>query len=349
MKHEFRVTLIIVSMFLISQLLGLMILNSYDIYYGKTAEQEGVVQPEASFIHETVPPQVEIKTALDVTQIMISIIVAVALATFLFLLLSKIKITMIFKLWFTIVVFICLTLSFSLFIYPWIGGEFITISGKSVSLAEFLAIPLAAIFTYYKIFKRNLIAHNFSEIFIYPGLAVVFLPFVNLIVAALLLVAISIYDMWAVWKSKHMIKLAKFQINHLKLFTGFFFPYVSKKELAKVQQVKALEKKKIRELKKKGKVDKKKLEKEMEKELKKLNVKAQVAALGGGDVAFPLIFAGAVMFAYESAFAALLIVLGSAAGLLYLLYKSEKGKFYPAMPFISAGCFLGLFLVWLIF
>ncbi len=49
-------------MFLLSQLVGLLIINSYDSYFGKTAKQkiqEGtLVQPEVSVVRETVPPEV---------------------------------------------------------------------------------------------------------------------------------------------------------------------------------------------------------------------------------------------------------------------------------------------------
>ena len=38
---------------------------------------------------------------------------------------------------------------------------------------------------------------------------------------------------------------------------------------------------------------------------------------------------------------ALLIPLSAAIGLAALFAISKKGKFYPAMPFVSAGCFVG--------
>jgi hypothetical protein len=45
---------------------------------------------------------------------------------------------------------------------------------------------------------------------------------------------------------------------------------------------------------------------------------------------------------------ALLIVLGATLALAGLFYASKKGKFYPAMPFITAGCFVGLVIAYLI-
>ena len=36
----------------------------------------------------------------------------------------------------------------------------------------------------------------------------------------------------------------------------------------------------------------------------------------------------------------------TALALGMLLMKAEKDKFYPAMPFVSAGCFIGLAIIW---
>ena len=44
----------------------------------------------------------------------------------------------------------------------------------------------------------------------------------------------------------------------------------------------------------------------------------------------------------------LFIITGSTLALAYLFYTAEKDKFYPAMPFISVGCFIGLGIVMLI-
>lgn len=65
------------------------------------------------------------------------------------------------------------------------------------------------------------------------------------------------------------------------------------------------------------------------------------AVLGGGDIAFPLIFAG-VLLRDSGLLPAILVVYGSIIGLTALILLGKENKFYPAMPFISAGCFLGL-------
>ena len=329
MKHNLKITLTILIMFLVSQFIGLAVLSSYDSYFGKTAQEKvskgELVQPNMSFVNNTVPPQVELKTPIDVAQVVISIVIAILIATLLFFLLSRIRIVILLKAWFAIVVFICLTVSLALVLYPVVGTNLFTLFGKNISLAEIIALPAALVLTFYKIIKRNIIVHNFTELFIYPGIAVIFLPLLNVIAAVILLVAISIYDIIAVWKTKYMIKLAKFQMNHMKIFTGFFVPYLKPEDRARIKRLRAMEKRM----------------KEKSKNKREIKVKVNIAALGGGDVAFPLIFAGTILFAYGLT-AAIITILCASLALLLLLTFSEKGKFYPAMPFLTAGCFAGL-------
>jgi presenilin-like A22 family membrane protease len=45
---------------------------------------------------------------------------------------------------------------------------------------------------------------------------------------------------------------------------------------------------------------------------------------------------------------ALITVAGSTLALFLLFYYSQKGKFYPAMPFISAGSIAGLLIALLV-
>ena len=81
--------------------------------------------------------------------------------------------------------------------------------------------------------------------------------------------------------------------------------------------------------------------------MKNKKIKVSVAILGGGDVVFPIILAGVVLRTLGF-IPALIISIGATAALATLFYYSEKGKFYPAMPFISAGCFVGLAIAYLI-
>jgi presenilin-like A22 family membrane protease len=63
----------------------------------------------------------------------------------------------------------------------------------------------------------------------------------------------------------------------------------------------------------------------------------EVAILGGGDIVFPLMFASVLLRDYNIYYSILTIVF-TALSLLFLMYLGERKKFYPAMPFITAGC-----------
>ena len=116
-----------------------------------------------------------------------------------------------------------------------------------------------------------------------------------------------------------------YQINKLKFFTGFFVPYLGKKEKALLEKAKKSEK----------------------PEDKDKKIKVNVAILGGGDVIFPIILAG-VVFNTLGLLQALIISIGATLALAFLFYISKKGKFYPAMPFISVGCFAALGVAYLV-
>jgi len=285
-------------MFLVTQAIGLYVVNHYS-------------QEDNQLPYGIEPP--EIKEDKEFFKIFPSIVIAFIIAIVLFFLLTKFKIEFILKLWFFLVIVIALAIAFNSF-FP--KFQYISI------LALVLAVPLALI----KVFNRNLIVHNSTELLIYPGIAAVFVPLLNIWTMIGLLILISLYDMWAVWKSKIMQKMAKYQINTLKIFSGFFVPYLSKKQRQKIKQMKKLKK----------------------SELKKKKIKVSIAILGGGDVIFPIITAG-VMLKTLGLWPAIFVILGAALGLTYLFLFSEKKKFYPAMPFITAGIFLGMLAGWIFF
>ncbi len=292
MKHSLAVTLVLVGVFLISQLVGLAITNQYIDHF--TTEETGVVT-FTSLPYNVSRPEVEPSTSFAY------IIIAILIGTGLIFLIIKFKVFRLWKLWFFLSVFITLTVAFAAFINQFVAG--------------FIALALAI----WKVYRPNVYIHNLTEIFVYGGLAAIFVPIINIFAAGMLLALISAYDAYAVWKSKHMIKLAKAQAN-AKLFAGLFIPYKIPKAAAK------------------GKT-----------------IKIKTAILGGGDIGFPLIFAGVVMKDLMLTntvgigfLKSLVIPLLTSAALLWLLMKAEKDKFYPAMPFLTAGCFVGYLIVWLI-
>jgi presenilin-like A22 family membrane protease len=146
----------------------------------------------------------------------------------------------------------------------------------------------------------------------------------NIWTAVLLLILISIYDIYAVWHAGFMQKMAQYQIKKLKFFTGLFIPYLGKKERAILEKAKK------------------------DKKNKERKIKVSVAILGGGDIVFPIILAGIVLNKL-GLIQALLISVGATIALAFLFYISKKGKFYPAMPYLTAGTLAGMALGYLVY
>jgi presenilin-like A22 family membrane protease len=324
MKHNLKITFILLAMFVLTQFIGIYVIKSDPFHIEKEINGtiESVPNPALSWIQ---PPEVEKES--DFSKYLGSIIFAFIIAISLLFLLTKFNAEFILKAWFFVVVMIALMISF-IAIFPTIK--------YAATMALIIALPLAFI----KIYEKNFLVHNLTELFIYPGIAAVFVPILNIWTIIVLLIIISIYDMWAVWHSGIMQKMAKYQINKLKIFSGFFVPYVSKKMKLKIEKMKKSMKK---------------------SELKKKRIKINIAILGGGDVIFPIIIAGVMLktgiiglpFGLKpftgGVIPALFIIAGATIGLSYLFFFAEKKKFYPAMPFITAGIFAGIILSYLLF
>ncbi len=282
MKHNWPVTFVLVSLFLVAQLIGLVIIKNY-VDLAKTAETGQVEWKSLPTIagygleRPDVPP----------TTSVIYILFAVLIGTVLILLIVRWQSVLLWKLWFWLAVVLCLHIAFAAF------------------MPNQYALLLAVVLGSLKIFKPSVIVHNATELFIYGGLAVIFVPLLTPITAIVLLALISVYDMYAVWKSQHMARMAQFQAAS-GVFAGLLLPYAPTKLELKAPM-------------KKGKV--------------------RTAILGGGDIGFPLIFAGVVM--KTAGLEAVLISLGATAALFALLLYGQKKRFYPAMPFLTAGCLLG--------
>jgi len=198
-------------MFVITQFIGLAVLHTDPFHLEKEVNgtMQKVVNPALSWIQ---PP--EVKTQKESFNMLTSLILAFVVVISLLFLFTKFKIEFILKAWFFLVVCIALFITFYSF------GKFTSIPHNwALIIPISLALPLAFI----KIFKREFLVHNFTELLIYPGIATIFVPILNIYTIIILLVIISIYDMWAVWHSGIMQKMAKYQINKLNIFSGFFY------------------------------------------------------------------------------------------------------------------------------
>jgi presenilin-like A22 family membrane protease len=256
MKHKLGVTFFLLLLFIFTQGVGLLIVNKY----------LGI---------DSLPFDIE-RPKYDENTSFIPITIAILIGSVLLFLLAKFKAVRIWKIWFFFSVLLTLLISFGAFMH------------------QNLALFLALLFSILKVFRSNFVIHNITEIFIYAGLASIFVPILNILSVTILLLIISVYDMWAVWKSKHMIKLAKFQTDS-KLFAGINIPYDNNKK---------------------------------------------TAIIGGGDIAFSLLFSGVILKTFSLA-DALVVSLFTSMALFVLLSYGKKNKFYPAMPFLTAGCLIG--------
>jgi len=278
MKHTWIITCSLLVLFFGAQVIGLKITQAY-INVPASAEQGKVVWNDLPFVER---PEVEPQFSIWY------IIGAVIVGTLLILLIIRFAQMMLWKLWFYFAVTTCLTIALAAF------------------LPKTYSVVLALLLGWFKVFKPNLYVHNLTELFLYSGLAAIFVPILNVFYAFILLVVLSLYDMYAVWHSKHMIKMAKFQTAS-GVFAGLMIPYSAPA-------------------------------------FKGPKKKVRTAVLGGGDIGFPLIFAGTVL-AVSGFVPALIISLGATAALLVLLLLSQKDKFYPAMPFLTLGCTAGFLVI----
>jgi presenilin-like A22 family membrane protease len=313
MKHSFKITLILISMFLVAQLIGIGVSHLYSpqnlqsTVYDSTSGKNLTL----NFTTHNLPYGLEPPQELEPQGNLISIIIAFIIAISIMFFLMKFNAEIFLRIWFFVVVILALSVTI-----------FAPLQSFSYTHASLIALAISVPLAYLKIFKRNLIIHNLTELLIYPGIAAIFIPLLTISTTSILFIVFSLYDMYAVWHAKFMQKMAKYQMDKVKVFSGFFIPYLSGKDKIAVNQTKNSKK-------------------------KQKTIKVSVAILGGGDVVFPIILAGVVLQALGF-IPALLVAVGATLGLAFLFKISEKGKFYPALPFIAVGCFIGLGLGYLI-
>lgn len=296
MKHTLKITILLIAIFFFAHVIGLAVINQY-IDHKITQESGNVTWANLPYNIER--PEIEQNTSY------LWIMFAILIGTGLLLLLIRFQRVHVWKFWFFISVWLALSIAFGAFLKQY----------------QLLAVIIAFLLGVWKVFRPNIWVHNATELFIYGGLAAIFVPIISVLGAFILLLIISVYDMIAVWKSKHMVKLAKFQTKS-KVFAGLLIPY------------------KIPKIPKKKKTK---------------TVKIKTAVLGGGDIGFTLLFSGVVlkqlMLTNSVAIGflkAMIVSVTTTVALFWLLSAAKKDKFYPAMPYLSIGCVVGYIILALI-
>ncbi len=313
MKHTLTITVLLVSFFLLAQVFGLFLIAK-DANISTTIEGNKTITTVAH--NDTaVGPRPETEGAGSFLYVAIGVLIG----TLLVLLLARFGKTNLWKIWYFIAVWMAMSISLGVLIKQPLLFDY----GMAIGLALALAI--------WKIFKPNIFVHNITEVFIYAGIALLLVPLFNVLWAVILLLAISLYDMYAVWKSKHMITMAKFQTQS-NVFAGLMIPYRTiKMNPATAKKTSGTG------------TGKAALQKPPAKDAPK------TAILGGGDIAFPLIFTGTVFeellregLTKSVAYLHASIIIATATiAIALLFFSAKKGKFYPAMPFLTLGCLIG--------
>lgn len=313
MKHPIKLTLVLIAMFFIAQLIGIAVIHNYSPEVKQITIPQNQTNQTINVSVYNLPFGMNPPEGTTPSSSLISMIIAIAIGVVLILTLMKIRAELFIRIWFFGVITVALGVAIN---------SFIQNIPYSALIAVIISLPLAII----KVFKRNIFVHNITELLIYPGIAAIIVPLLNVWTIVVFLIAISIYDIYAVWHAGFMQKMAKYQMNEVKVFGGFMVPYINRKDKLLIEKLKKLKDKSKAKLKK---------------------IQVSVAILGGGDVIFPIIMAGVVLnqFGFLSS---IIIALGATIALSALFYYSEKGRFYPAMPFISAGCFIALGVVYLL-
>jgi len=296
MKHDFRIIAALLVFFFLAQIVGLFFVYN-------DVEVEEKVTDTGEIIRTVYHPETALGARPEVTNFdaVLMILFSVLVGTSFILLIVKFNKLNIWKGFFFFAVFFSITIAIGVFI-QW-------------ELAVITGLVLSAL----KLLKRGILVHNVTEVLIYTGIAVLFAPLFEPLWVIVLLLAISVYDAFAVWQSKHMIKMAEFQIKS-EVFAGLSIPYKRRDKKSKSSRS---------------------------------GTKATQAILGGGDVAFPLIFAASVMesliklggIGMPIFFKTLAIPLMTAIALLALFVYGKRGRYYPAMPFVTVGALVGYGLI----
>ncbi len=320
MKHNIKITLVLLTFFLISQLIGIALL--YKTIDPKKSAETGKTEFYDLALQER--PELEEQTSY------IPIIIMVIIGTILLLILIKFKLFMVWKIWYLLAIMTTLSTSFAVMIQPTI------------------AIILAVILGLWKVFKPNIYIHNLTELFIYPAIALLFVPVINIFSITMLLILISIYDAYAVWKSKHMVTLAESQTK-AQLFAGLYIPYNAKDGMnqSNNQQKTTSHTNTTYTTTSTTSNTSKNHENQKNQPISSQSNGPRTAVLGGGDIAFPLLFTG-VMLKIYGINAALIVPIFTTIALALLFFYGKPNRYYPAMPFISAGCAISYGVIYLI-
>lgn len=185
----------------------------------------------------------------------------------------------------------------------------------SLWLGDFFALIFLLVLIFLWLKSPNILIHNFLMISGIVGMGSVFGLRLEPLMVVLILILFSVYDFIAVYKTKHMIKMAKEMIEAGAIL-GLIFPSQLSDFNAK---------------------------------LKKVSPGGKFLILGGGDIIFPLILC--VSLTPQGFLKPLIVAIFATFGLafsFYLFISQKTRKPIPALPPIALFSIIG-FLITILF
>jgi len=178
-------------------------------------------------------------------------------------------------------------------------------------LPGIIVLPLVAVLVFFLIKRPSVILHNVAMIFAIAGMGSIIGSQITPQSVAVLFLVFALYDFIAVYKTKHMVKMADAMIEN-KAIVGFVIPQKTS---------------------------------DISINLKKTEIKGKFMILGGGDIVFPLMFAVSVL---QEGILHFFIIAGfGLLGLLavFLIFITRKTRTpMPALPPIALLSVIGYFL-----
>ena len=198
-----------------------------------------------------------------------------------------------------------------IFVFAIIFGGLVSLS---LWIPDIFALILMVILVFIWLQKPIVLVHNLAIILGIAGISTLGFSFSpeNMI---LILIVFSAYDYIAVFKTKHMVKMAKEMIE-AQAILGFILPQKISDFLANLKEVR----------------------------LPAEQVGGKFLILGGGDVAFPLIFC--VSLISSGILNSLIVAFYAFLGLFvnFLIFINQKArKPIPALPLIALFSIIGFF------
>lgn len=194
-------------------------------------------------------------------------------------------------------------------------------SGTNIVASVFLdfgiALLVALFLVLLTLFFSRVWVHNLAMVLALAGIGAVFGLSLKPVEAVILLALLSFYDIWAVYKTKHMVQLAEGMIR-AGAISGVIIPPSHKELFSHTRSVVP---------------------------------GSDSMILGSGDIIFPLVLSASVLAATSSLIYAILVTIFSCLGLflMHLLFVSQtERKPMAALPPIATASIVG-YLVTLIF